>query len=144
MTKKITLVLFVLLLFFFKNFAQTNSVWEKIHLNSAGYNIVAGVEALYSLTKCNNDDVVFIKFINHNDYAVQVEWYNAVFTQDLKWIKKENLTDKKTLTLNANTEMQGDCSDTNTISLKIPLKDFVNDKTAFKRFSTSNLEISKK
>jgi hypothetical protein len=40
--------------------------------------------------------------------------------------------------------MQGDCSDTNTISLKIPLKDFVNDKTAFKRFSTSNLEISKK
>src|ERR1017187_6748096 len=148
MTKKITLTIFVLLFFLFKNFAQTNAPsgqagWNPIGFNVSGTNnTVNGVAVYYQLSTCNGEDVVFVKFVNNNNYSVNVEWYPAVFTQEHKWIKKETLADKKSVTLNPNSELEGNCSGTKPETV-IRLSDFSIKKSDFFRYSTSNIAVSK-
>lgn len=141
MTKKITLILFFLLFFFFKNFSQTN--WNPIKLNVAGHNTLSGVEASYQVNTCNGDDVVFVKLVNHNAYSVTVEWYPGVFTKELNWIRKENPSDKISVTVNPNAELAGDCSGANQ-TMMIRLKDFSVDVTNFNMYGTSDFTVSSK
>ena len=119
-------------------FAQSN--WSPIGLDVAGHNKVNGIEASYQLNNCNGEDVVFVQLINHNKYAVTVEWYPAVFTKESKWIRKENLSDKKSIALNPNAELAGDCSGTNQMMM-IHLKDFSITADNFFRYGTSNFSV---
>lgn len=153
MLPKILLVTAIFFSFQTTNFAQTNSPaqntlaeqgWQPIGFNVAGHNIMNGVEAFYQVSNCNGENVVFVKFINHNDYAVTLEWFDAVFTQELKWFSKENTTAKKNISLDAKQEKTGDCTSENVVALKIKLKDFISDVTNFKRYGAKEFSVSQK
>jgi hypothetical protein len=141
MIKKITLISFALLFSFFESFSQTNSNWNPIGLNVAGYNMMNGVEASYQLNTCSGEDVVFVKLVNHNAFTVTVEWYPAVFTQDHQWIKKETLADKKSVTLNPNDQLEGDCSGTKP-EMIILLADFSTPAINFFRYGAMNFSVA--
>ncbi|MBI4931626.1 MAG: hypothetical protein HY841_12725 [Bacteroidetes bacterium] len=139
------IILFSLFLFIASCiFAQTNSAgvasWNPIGLDVAGHNTIKGIEAFYQLNNCKGENVVFVQLINHNNYAVTVEWYPAVFTKELKWIKKENPSDKISVTLNANAELAGDCSGAYQATA-LHLKDFSVNAADFNRYGVSNFVI---
>lgn len=140
---KITNLSLLLILFFFSNLrldAQTND-WQPIYLLATGANTMDGVEASFQLNTCNGEDVVHVKFINHNEYAVKLEWFDDVFTQELKWINKEQAGNKKSITLAAKAEAKGACLNNSHPELIIKVKDFVATKKDFKRYSSSQLMI---
>lgn len=122
---------------------DTSSAWQPMHLNVSGSNIVNGVEASFQLNKCNGEDVVFVKFINRNTHAVEIEWYDAVFTQEKKWIKKENAADKKSLSIPANSEVVGDCAGKNELMV-VKMKSFDISPTMLQFYSASQFSISSK
>lgn len=131
--------------------AQVNSDWQLIGLTPGGYNVLDGVEALFQTNVCDGRDVIYIKFINRNTYSVKVEWADAVFTEQLKWINKDNVADKKIVTIPANGEVKGECSNSTIEVLKksgnehmelvIEMKNFVANKKDFKLYSASNFKV---
>lgn len=151
MNKKIyfLILIFALILSFPQKVqAQVNSDWQLIGLTPAGYNVLDGVEALFQINVCDGKDVIYIKFINRNVYSVKVEWVDAVFTEELKWINKDNVADKKTLTIPANGEVKGECSNSTTDvlmksgkELVVEMKNFVANKKDFKRYSASFFKV---
>ena len=122
-------------------FAQNTSKWEPVFLTVSGGNYLDGVEVYFKTDICNTESVVFIKFINKNDYAVKLSWFDAVFTNENKWIHKDAPSELQTILLAAKSEKAGDCASSNP-QLIIKLKDFVDQVDHFKRFSTSKLTIS--
>lgn len=100
-----------------------------------------GVEAYFQLATCNGEQVVYVKFINHNEYSVRLEWFDAVFTQELKWINKDEERNKKSLLIAPKVEAAGKCSGTGNAELIINLKDFIADKKEFKRYSAFQLNV---
>ncbi len=101
-----------------------------------------GVEASFQINTCSGDDVVQVKFINHNGYPVKLEWIDAVFTQEQKWVNDKQDVSKKLMTLPANSTAKGDCLNNSYPKLLIKLKDFVTDKKDVKRYSTSQLTVN--
>jgi hypothetical protein len=122
-------------------FSQNAVKWEPVYLTVSGGNILDGVEAYFRADVCNSESVIFIKFINRNNYSVKLSWFDAVFTTEAKWINKNSAGELKTVTLTSNTELAGDCSSANP-NLTVKLKDFINQTETFKRYAASNLVIS--
>jgi len=143
--KKIYFVILLVVLIspsYNKAVGQTSSDWAFIGLTVSGTNISEGIEAFYQSGTCNGKDVIYLKFINHNKYAVKLEWSDAMFTQDLKWFYRDKAVDKKSLTIPANSEAKGECSNSSTSQLLVEIKDFITDKSNFKRYSASDLKIT--
>lgn len=143
MKKKIINLILLLVLIISSNVrvsAQTND-WQPIYLLVSGANTMEGVEASFQLNTCNGEDVIYVKFINHNEYAVKLEWFDGVFSQELKWVNKEQAGDKKTITVPAKAEAKGTCLNNSNLELVIKVKDFVANKKDVKRYSTSQLMI---
>ena len=122
--------------------AQTDASWQPIYLLVTGHNVMDGVEAFFQVNACNNEDIIYIKYINHNEYDVKLEWFDAVFTQELKWINKDQAADKKSLLLPSKKEVNGKCSSNLYPELSIKIKVFVADKNDFKRYSASQLHVN--
>jgi len=101
-----------------------------------------GVEAFYQLNKCNNENVVFIKFINHNTSGVIVEWNDAVFTKDLKWVKNEKAGMVKTITIEGGETVSGDCSGKNQNVLVVNVNDFISNIDDFNLFGINSFKAS--
>lgn len=144
MRKKITNLGLFLVLIISSNHqmnAQT-SEWQPIYLTAGGGNLMDGLEASFKSVPCNGSDMIYVKFINHNAYPVKLEWFDAVFTQELIWIKKDQVIDKKFLTVPANGKLEGNCSSNTYPELSIKVKNFVSDLKAFKRYSTYNLTVT--
>jgi len=146
MNKKILFFILLLLVAIFyaphnKLVAQNTSAWQPIFLQVTGGNTMDGVEASFQLNKCNGLDVVYIKFFNHNSYPVKIEWIDAVFTKELKWVNDSKGVDRKSLTLLANTEAKGECANKLYPALLIKMKDFIISKKDFKRYSASQLTV---
>ena len=120
--------------------AQTND-WQPIFLQVTGVNTMDGVEASFQINTCNGEDIIYIKFINHNENTVKLEWFDAVFSQELKWINKDQALNKKSLILPAGKEAKGECSGKIYPELIVKIKDFVADKKDFKRYSASQLKV---
>ena len=144
MKKKIqVLIAFVVILTSFS--IQTNAQtadWQPIYLTAGGGNLMDGLEASFKSTSCNESDVIYVQFINHNAYPIKLEWFDAVFTQELIWIKKDEVNDKRSLTVPANSKLEGNCSNNTQPELSINVKNFVSDKKSFKRYSTNNLTVT--
>lgn len=100
-----------------------------------------GVEASFQINTCNGEDVIYIKFINRNENTVKLEWFDAVFSQELKWINKDQTSNKKSLILPAVKEVKGECSSKLYPELVVKIRDFVADKKDVKRYSTSQLKV---
>ncbi|MDO9185788.1 MAG: hypothetical protein Q7W13_07235 [Bacteroidia bacterium] len=144
MKRTITNLSLLLILIFTANLrmdAQTTD-WQPIYLTAGGGNLIEGLEASFKSTSCNESDVIYIKFINHNAYPVKLEWFDAVFTQELIWIKKDQVSDKRLLTIPANSKLEGNCSNNTHPELSVNVKNFVSDKKSFKRYSTNNLTVT--
>ena len=119
--------------------AQTSSAWTPIFLSANGDNVKHGVEAYFQRGLCGTDEVVYIRFVNTNNYDVILGWYNAVFTQSIEWIHdNDNLV---TLTIPALSNNTGSCS--GQAHLVVKLADFIPDPAQFKRFTTSQLTVDK-
>lgn len=121
--------------------ANNEQNWQTIYLTPGGGNQMDGVEAYFKTATCNGEAVVYVKFINHNDYSVQLEWFDAVFTQELKWINKDEERSKKILLISPKAEVEGGCVTGAKVELVISLKDFVADKSDFKRYSAFQLNV---
>lgn len=120
-----------------KLLAQSGGDWQPVYLQVTGHNETDGVYAWFKHDECEGEDVVFIKLENKNPYPVDVNFFNAVFTQKLEWIKKEDT--RRTLTLDAKESIVGSCSASG--DYKISLSDFVADASEFKRFSTYEFTV---
>lgn len=140
MNKKILFFSFFLFSISIQNIFSSNPDWQTIYLTPGGGNMMDGVEAYFQLESCNGEDVVLVKFINHNDYTVQLEWYDAVFTSSLKWINHDDERNKKILLIAPKNEVRGECTNNNP-ELVIRLKGFVVSKEDFKRYSTFQLNV---
>jgi hypothetical protein len=136
-------VLSIFILFYVTSvFAQSNSNWSPIGLSVSGKNMQNGVEAFYQLSKCNNEDVVFIKFINNNANAVVVEWNDAIFTKALQLQNNQKGNNKKTLTIGANKVIFGDCSSKSQPELTVKVHDFINNIADFKLFKVTSFQVT--
>ncbi|MBI5218022.1 MAG: hypothetical protein HY958_03735 [Bacteroidia bacterium] len=123
-------------------FAQTSSDWNPIGLTVDGKNMQNGIKAFYQLNKCNNEDVVFIKFINDNTNAVVAEWNDAVFTKEHKWVGNEKGDSKKSLTIGGNVIIIGDCSGISHPELVVKIHDFIKNINDFKSFKTTFFQVT--
>jgi hypothetical protein len=144
MNKRLLLLLsFFTLVFSSVNlFSQDKNSWQPMYLMVSGANVMDGVEANFQLNTCGVDDVVYIKFNNSNSYDVKLEWYDAVFTTDLKWVTKNGEGNKKSLILSKKNELKGACVDNKQAVLVVKLSDFIGNKENFKRFHTSELTVT--
>jgi hypothetical protein len=137
--KKIILMSFLLIFLAFSQagFSQTPD-WTPIFLTASGHHVKYGVEAYYQRAACGSDEVIFIKFVNTNNHPVKLEWYNAIFTQDITWVHNNNQL--FSLIVPASTGNTGEC--TGEAVLMVQLSDFIADPTKFKRFTTSQLTVT--
>ncbi len=144
MRLKLSTLFLILFLSVSSIFAQAKPEWIPIGLTASGKNIQSGVEAFYQLDKCNKEHVVFIKFINHNTYEVIVEWYDAVFTKDLKWVNNKNADLLKSLTIGVNEAVTGDCSNESQKELVVKVNDFISNVNDFNLFRINSFKVSSK
>lgn len=121
--------------------AHNEEKWQAIYLTPGGGNQMDGIEAFFKTATCNGETVVYVKFINHNDYSVQLEWFDAVFTQELKWINKDEEVNKKTLKIAPKSQAEGNCMAGGKPELIIYLKSFVAGQNDFKRYSAFQLNV---
>lgn len=144
MNKKKRFFIFLISLFIsgtYQVHAQVNTEWQPIYLTPGGGNTIDGVEASFQVNTCNGEDIIYIKYFNHNGYSVNLEWFDAVFTQELKWINSELPDEKKSLQLPANKGIVGECSNNLYPELVIKVKKFVADKKDVKRYLASRLIV---
>ena len=143
--KKKLQILFFFISFLFSSqtiYSNTNDpVWQTIFLTPGGGNLMDGVEAYFQLSNCNGEDVVYLKFINHNDYSVKLEWFDAACTQQWEWMYKDGEGEKKSFFIPAKTEIKGECISTVSTELVVPVKKFVADKKDFMRYSAFQLYV---
>jgi hypothetical protein len=142
MNKKFKLLSLLIFFSFTTVFAQTNSSWTPIGLSVNGKNIQNNVEAFYKLDKCNNEDVIFIKFINYNANSVTINWEDAIFTQNRKWINNVNMDGKKSLKIEANEVAVGECLSSIYPQLVIKVNDFIENIEDFKLFITNSFQVT--
>lgn len=150
MKRKLQLLFLLLVLIIFSKLqvnAQTNSEWQPVGQTADGSGRIDGVETFFQINECNGKNVIYIRFINRNNYSIKLEWFDAVLTQELNWIFKDKLADKKSLIINANSDLAGECSVSSGNVLKqsthpvllIEMKNFVVDKNNFNQYFATSL-----
>jgi len=142
MSLKLNTLYFILFFSVSSIFAQSNTEWNPIGLTASGKNTQSGVEAFYQLNKCNKENVIFIKFINHNTFGVIVEWNDAVFTKDLKWVKNQKAGIMKSLTIEGSETISGDCSGKNQNEVVVNVNDFIDNIDDFNLFGINSFKVS--
>ncbi len=118
------------------SFAQTSSSkreqgWVPLHITESGQNIKDGVEACALSATCNGEEVMFIRFFNHNNETVTINWNDVLFTKQFQ-VTSKNPISSKSLTINANDVVQGDCSDNNHPQLIVRKNDFIKNSNESK------------
>lgn len=136
--------------------------WKGALLNVAGMNEINGVEVFSQLGKCESGDVILLKFINHNDSDVEIEWVCGVYAKNSQWTGKnkrpvqnqcspgsgtvksnQNIEGIKSIIIKANGEANGDCSGNNG-ELILKLIDYVDAPDNFIRYAPSLFEVTMK
>ncbi len=135
--------LFTFILFTY-GFSQADAGWRPVALTLNGKNIQNGVEVFFltSVDK-HNDNVLFLKFINHNNSPIVVEWNDAVLTKDLKWAHNSKLKNEtKSVKIKANETINGMVAASEYPDMVIKLKDFIDDVSSFKSYGMSSLKVN--
>lgn len=135
-----TLIFFAsLLLFFSISNAQTNQNWQPVLISMDGTNGYKGVEMYYAIEKCNADDVLHLKIVNTNNFALKAHWINVIVDNSEK--EHYGKTELITVKIDANKELIGTCKKSDPLLLK--LNDFGVKSIDFKTLVGSNFDISK-
>lgn len=113
-------------------------------MDVAGHNIVNNVEASFQKTTCNNEEVIFVKFTNRNNYPVVIKWYDAILTQSGSWVKKDDSTAKKVLEIGAGREVKGVCSPDGESLCAIKLSDYLSKLPEYKLYAIYRFEVAEK
>ncbi|MBK9284240.1 MAG: hypothetical protein IPM51_07940 [Sphingobacteriaceae bacterium] len=111
--------------------------WQNAILRADGLTEIDGVEAFCQLTVCNQQEFIIIKFINKNNYAVNVEWKDAVFHNG-NWYYASN-PNNKTLNIPANSTAEGSCQ--GALNLKLSKNSIQDVPQTFEYFTVSGLKI---
>jgi hypothetical protein len=143
----------VVLLFFTLNaveasYAQTTLAngrqvqgWVPLHITGSEQNIKDGVEACVLSATCNGEEVMLIRFFNHNNETVTINWNDVLLTKQFQ-VTSKNPISSKSLTINANDVVQGDCSDNNHPQLIVRKNDFIKDSNESKTNETLFFQVS--
>ncbi len=120
------------------------NTWEPVKLDVAGHNTVNNVEATFQKGTCNNEEVIFVKFINRNKYPVTIKWYDAILTKSNSWVKKDDVNPKKVLTIAASQEVKGQCSVTESADCVIKLGDYLDKLADYNLYAIYRFEVLEK
>lgn len=117
----LTVLILAALLFFSpkKCEAQSNGNWQPLWLSTS--NNFKGIEGYYQVSTCNGSDVVLIKLVNQNNYAVRAGWKDNAIDKNSKFIPSNAIQDS--LTLAPNSETVGSCAG-NTQNLVVKISSF--------------------
>jgi len=139
--KKISLI-FSLVIFILTQSvkAQINNEWQPVLISSDGTNEFKGVVATYSLANCNSKEIVLVRFVNNNNYALKAQWRNLVQTEDGRDLFGTG--EPLLIALAPGSETKGDCSGNN-FQLIIKLSDFSVTNANFKTFIAANFEVTR-
>ena len=107
--------------------AQSNGNWQPLSFIS-GTNSINGVEAYSQATTCNGTEMVLLKFINHNYFAVRAGWKDMAVTKDNQHLSANTAQDS--VSIGANSEVAGTCAG-NMTQLALKLSDFGIDMNKF-------------
>ncbi|MFY9307598.1 MAG: hypothetical protein WAQ28_00975 [Bacteroidia bacterium] len=124
--------------------SNAQNSWEPVKMDVAGHNIVNNVEASFQKTTCNNEEVIFVKFTNRNNYPVVIKWYDAILTQSGSWVKKDDSTAKKVLEIGAGREVKGVCSPDGESLCAIKLSDYLSKLPEYKLYAIYRFEVAEK
>jgi hypothetical protein len=102
-----------------KSKAQNNGSWQPLWLSTS--NNFKGIEGYYQVSTCNGSDVVLIKLVNQNNYAVRAGWKDNAIDKNSKFIPSNAIQDS--LTLAPNSETVGSCAG-NTQNLVVKISSF--------------------
>ena len=118
---------------------QTTNNWQLAAIGMDGTNGYKGVDVYYQLTTCNSAEVIVLKIINTNAYAVKAQWINAIATNDNKDLYgKSKLVSYK---LPSKGEAKGDCNDKTGI-LSFKLSDYGIKASDLRIFVGSNFDVT--
>lgn len=124
--------------------SQQKSEWKQAFARADGALIYQGVEILYTTGICENRSAVFVKMINHNDYAVNVEWRDQVMDKNYEWHNNTVQTagQRKSISLNANETLEGQCGGGGP-ELVVYINEFVSSYDKFSYYRTSSPTVNK-
>lgn len=95
----------VFLLFYVFN-VNSQEVWQPMYLTTTGHNVIDGVEGWFMQGTCNDEVVVYIRFVNTTNYQAEISWYDGIFTTSKEWVFDRNT---KTFLLPAGLDKKGTC-----------------------------------
>ena len=138
---------FILMLFFVCTStttlkAQSMNEWTILLLDVAGRTKVDGVEVFSKYSKCQGEDVLYLKIYNHNEHRVTVKWYDAVRNQQLVWVIKEEPSNHKSILIEPNLEITGDCISGKYSECIVKLKDFMDNVNNYKEYGIYHFEVN--
>jgi len=93
--------------------------------------IISNVEFYSQISECKNQKAIFIKIVNKNNCKVNVSWKELIDDSVLEK-KHECIKGEKSITINPDSIVQGDCSDSESANLIILSSEIVH---------THNVEI---
>lgn len=126
------------MLFFSFLRAQTKTNWQPVLISMDGTNGYKGVELYYSVETCNATDVIKLKLVNTNSFALKAHWITVLVTNGDKELYGK--TELVTVQLDANKEYIGTCKKTDKLTIK--LADYGIKATDLKTMVGSNFDIS--
>jgi hypothetical protein len=121
--------------------SQQNNDWKGVFLDPTGNHIQQGVEAYFKTSVCEGKEVVLLKFVNNNNYNVELSWFNAYFTSSKTWVKHNKPEQQVVFYLPANTVSEGNCQ--NNTQLVFALDEVDLTANTFLRLTTEYLRIKK-
>jgi hypothetical protein len=121
--------------------AQESAGWTPVLLTVSGGNSVDGVEVWWTRQQCESFDMVFIRFVNTNNYPVRVTWDNEVFTRGLQWVKRTGEQENNEASLGALSTESGSCLSGG--FYVIFLKDFISNSADFYKYGAKNFTVTR-
>jgi hypothetical protein len=118
--------------------AQVIEGWQPLTLNINGTNDFSGVDAQYTLTTCDHNEIILMELTNHNNYPVKACWKNVVINSYNDKLPTKSVQDS--VTIQPNSSIQGDCKGNN-MQLVMKLVDFGILKEDFKAFMITDFDF---
>ena len=119
------------------------TVWEQAKVDATGGNHINGVDVFYRLDNCNSKQYIMLKFVNHNTEDVQIEWADAVYTEDQQWLHNERHDKERLIKVKAEETVYGSCASKSEVHLRVDAGSLLRDAKKKFTFAPSYIEVSR-